>query len=90
MEFDKKEFSYQHTHFVWGVIVSYIFYKLKFNYYYLIGFFCGLGLEVYQYYFNDNNQLFICDRIMDISFWTLGGMFLYYYINKIGENNAKN
>jgi len=81
-EFDKKEFSYQHVHFLWGLFLSYILYFFKFKYYYLIGFFCGVILEVYQYFFKDNYDLRICDRIMDISFWTLGGMFLYYYYKK--------
>ncbi len=43
----------------------------------LIGFFLGLLVEIYQYYFQDNKKLKIKDRILDVSFYVVGSFLLW-------------
>jgi len=63
--------------FVGQYITIIIFLQIHSIYSLLSGLFIGIIVEIYQYYFLDNKDLKIEDRLADISQWTIGGLLTY-------------
>lgn len=80
-----KELSYQHVHMFWSFWVSYIIY-LIFPFMWtpvVVGFFCGLAMEIYQHmsYIQDEElPKDWIDSIRDLCFWIIGGCLNYIVI----------
>jgi uncharacterized membrane protein (UPF0136 family) len=68
--------------FVGQYITIIIFLQIHSIYSLLSGLIAGIIFEIYQYYFRDNKELKIEDRLADISQWMIGSLFAYiYYID---------
>ena len=78
-----KELAYQHVHFIWSFISCYIAYRLKIQYYYLVGLAIGIYIELIQLWSGESWK--IGDRILDLSFWALGCAAFWMYRRKNDE-----
>ena len=43
----------------------------------LVGFILGLAVEIYQYFFQDDRELKLYDRILDVSFYIIGSFLMW-------------
>lgn len=75
MAIDKNEIKNQHVHMFWGLILSTVLLRITHLYWmgWVFGMLIGLGVEIWQYFYADNRELKLFDRILDISSWGLGG-----------------
>jgi VanZ family protein len=65
-------------HITLGLLLIFIIFTLTQSIYTLfMGLILGLIVEIYQYYFLDNKELKIEDRLADISQWLIGGLLAY-------------
>jgi len=75
------EIKNQHVHLFLGLMSAY-FVNLWLPIYIAVftGIIVGLLVEILQYFFADNRELKLADRILDLSFWFASG-FIYLLIS---------
>lgn len=84
MKFFTKEFwttrdiLQQVAHFLQGFLYSIILSKIFFTFgLFPYGILIGLGVEIFQYFFIDERDLRLEDRIRDLLFWILGSVLIF-------------
>ncbi|MBP7209620.1 MAG: hypothetical protein KBA02_00325 [Paludibacteraceae bacterium] len=69
---DLNEVKNQHVHLFWAMFLTLLLKKFGIEFPYL-GICLGIVVEAYQKIFKKEGWL-IADRLLDISFWSLGGI----------------
>jgi hypothetical protein len=80
IKWDLNELKNQLLHITAGVVLTYwIYYITNINDYKLlfVGLIVGVGVEIYQYFFQDSKVLHIQDRVRDVFFYVVGSILIW-------------